>query len=86
VRKMKGGRTLGYKPYSAGDMKHVGWCLNNNIGVCAIPDWKTPTAWNIIVRIGTTYHPDPKGYTAPDAINKIYEYYEYYYKKGIQHT
>jgi len=81
LKKRKGGRYLGRVSYTNENMKHVSWCLNNGIGICAIPDWSTPNLWTVIVRMNDVYRHDPKTYKASEALNKMYEYYEYYYNK-----
>lgn len=81
IKRRKGSRHLGHVPYTDENMKHVGWCLSNGIGVSAVPDWTTPKTWIVTVRMNDTLHPDPAPYNATEALEKMYEYYEYYYSK-----
>ena len=68
--------------WSPDEMKKVGWCLNNNIAISCMPDWKSnQDEWFIDIKINKNIHRDPKTYTNDTVKNKICEYYEYYYDK-----
>jgi hypothetical protein len=77
----KGGRYLNLHPYTDENMKHVSWCFSNGIGICAVPDWTTSNLWTVIIRMNNAYSSDPKAYEATEALDKVYEYYAYYYNK-----
>ena len=63
------------------EMKVIGWCLQNNIGVSISPDWKDEyTRWQIEININGKVHTDPKRYNG-NVLEKMYEYYKYYYDK-----
>ena len=64
------------KSWSQEEMKIIGWCLNENIGVSISPDWK------VEIRINKgSWKRDPKDYEYKEAMKKMYEYYKYYYDK-----
>ena len=68
--------------WSSNEMKKVGWCIKNNIAISCMPDWKNDQdKWIIDIRINKNTHKDPNTYTSDAVLNKIYEYYEYYYDK-----
>ena len=68
--------------WSPDEMKKVGWCIENNIAISCMPDWKNDSdKWIIDIRINKNTHKDPSTYTNDAVLNKIYEYYEYYYDK-----
>jgi hypothetical protein len=77
----KGGRNAGSIPYTFDDMKRVGWCLDNNIRVCVIPNWKTAKMWMVQITVKGAIRTDPVDYTDEQALIKMYEYYKYYYDK-----
>ena len=63
------------------EMKVIGWCLQNNIGVSISPDWKDDfNRWQIEININGKVHTDPKRYNG-NVLEKMYEYYKYYYDK-----
>ena len=63
------------------EMKVIGWCLQNNIGVGISPDWKNDmNKWQIDISINGNVHTDPKRYNG-NVLEKMYEYYKYYYDK-----
>ena len=83
--KKQKGRTAGSHPYTANDMKRVGWCHNKGIFVAVTPSWKeSMDDWKVEIRINGRTHLDPKTYNGYDAQTKMYEYYKYYYDKKIQ--
>tara|TARA_X000001382_G_C3102097_1_gene157071 strand:- start:408 stop:695 length:288 start_codon:yes stop_codon:yes gene_type:complete len=64
------------------EMKIIGWCLNKNIGVSIMPDWKHElNDWQIDIEINKKTFTDPNRYKDNDVLNKVVEYYKYYYNK-----
>ena len=64
------------------EMKVIGWCLQNNIGVSISPDWKVSlNRWKIEININGKIHIDPNRYESNIVYNKFNEYYKYYYDK-----
>ena len=80
-QKAKTGKSPGYHPYTHQDMKRVGWCLDKNIKIAVIPNWKVTGEWQIELNIKKNIHLDPAIYTTAKAYEKMYEYYKYYYDK-----
>ena len=77
TKKKKGGSL--YYPYTREDMKRVGWCLNKNIHVAVSPG---ETKWKVEIRINKgNWNKDPGIYEHSEAMEKMYEYYKYYYDK-----
>ena len=81
-------RTKGKKAPTRGwtdeEMKIIGWCLNKNIGVSIMPDWKNElNPWQIDIQINNSIHTDPNRYEGDEVLDKVYEYYKYYYEKHI---
>ena len=79
-------KTVGRKPITKSwfpkEMKIIGWCLNNNISVSCMPDWKNDQSkWLIDIKINKNTYTDPNTYEDETVLNKIYEYYKYYYDK-----
>ena len=69
------------KMWSAEEMKVIGWCLQNNIGIGISPDWKDDfQRWQIEININGKVHTDPNRYNG-NVLDKMYEYYKYYYDK-----
>ena len=69
------------KVWSTEEMKVIGWCLQNNIGVSISPDWKDDLQrWQIEININGKVHTDPNRYNG-NVLDKMYEYYKYYYDK-----
>ena len=82
--KKQKGRTAGSHPYTANDMKRVGWCHGKDIFVAVTPSWEeSMDDWKVEIRINGRIHLDPKTYSGYDAQTKMYEYYKYYYDKNI---
>lgn len=77
----KGGRSAGVIPYTTENIKHVSWCLDNNIGISVIPNWKSARSWMVQISIKSTVSTDPVDYTDEQALVKMYTYYKYYYDK-----
>ena len=70
------------RQWSKGEMKVIGWCLNNNISIGISPDWKNNTnRWQIDININGNNHNDPSRYNDDQILEKKYEYYKYYYDK-----
>ena len=81
-RKKKGlGRAPEAIPYTDDNMKHVAWCMNNNIVVGFSPLWDTEDQWQIDIQINATVSVDPNTYSDDEVMAKVYEYYKYYYDK-----
>ena len=77
-KKAAKGRSPGQHPYTPEDMKRVGWCMNKNIKIAVIP---SGMEWQVELNINNKIHLDPKKYEGKEAIEKMYEYYKYYYDK-----
>ena len=70
------------RQWSENEMKIIGWCLNNNISISIIPDWKDDMSrWQINISINGKTHADPNRYYNDNVYNKVNEYYKYYYDK-----
>ena len=81
--KKSAGRKPTDRPWLTSEMKVVAWCLNNNISISCMPDWENSgTKWLIDIKINRNTHRDPNVYEDEDVLNKIYEYYKYYYDKN----
>ena len=75
-------KRLPRKLWSNDEMKVVGWCLQNKIGVGISPDWKHDlNKWQIDISINGNVHTDPNRYDDEVVLNKLYQYYKYYYDK-----
>ena len=71
-----------HKVWKENEMKVIGWCLQNKIGVGISPDWKDEmTRWQIEININDKIHTDPSRYDDETVLNKLYQYYKYYYDK-----
>ena len=69
------------KLWSKDEMKVIGWCLQNKIGVGISPDWNDDLQrWQIEININGKVHTDPNRYNG-NILDKMYEYYKYYYDK-----
>ena len=76
------GRSPKPRSWSNNDMKIVGWCLNKNIGISIMPDWKSEiNNWKINIEINKKTFTDPERYEDDQVLDKVYEYYKYYYNK-----
>jgi|TARA_R100000501_G_C2596134_1_gene94619 hypothetical protein len=81
--KKQKGRNAGKHPYTKEDMRRVGWCMQKNILIAVIPNWKGGfDDWRVEIKINGKIHLDPKTYNGYDAQTKMYEYYKYYYDKN----
>ena len=70
------------KLWSNDEMKVIGWGLQNKIGVGITPDWKHDmNKWQIEISINNNMHIDPNKYDDDNVLDKLYEYYKYYYDK-----
>ena len=64
------------------EMKIIGWCLNKKIEISIMPDWKNEiNNWQIDIKINKNIHTDPNRYEDDTVLDKVYEYYKYYYNK-----
>lgn len=76
--KKKKGASL-YYPYTREDMKRVNWCLEKNIEVAVSPGHPN---WKVEIRMNKgDWKRDPGVYEHEEAMEKLYEYYKYYYDK-----
>ena len=70
------------KVWDKHEMKVIGWCLSKNINIGISPDWKHElNKWQIDISINGNIHTDPNRYDDEVVLNKLYEYYKYYYDK-----
>ena len=70
------------KTWTIEEMKIIGWCLNNNIGVAISPDWKDHLIrWKVDININGKIHTDPSRYENDVVYDKVNKYYKYYYDK-----
>ena len=58
------------------------WCVNNNIGICVLPDWSNSGKWLVEITMNEKVTVDPNNYNGVEALNKMYEYCKYYYDKN----
>ena len=71
-----------HKVWKENEMKVIGWCLQNKIGIGISPDWKDEMIrWQIEININDKIHTDPSRYDDETVLNKLYQYYKYYYDK-----
>ena len=79
-------KTAPTRMWDENEMKIVGWCLNKNIGISIMPDWKNDlNNWQIEITINKNTHIDPKRYD-DNVLDKVMEYYNYYYNKYKSNT
>ena len=70
------------KTWGDDEMKIIGWCLNKKIEISIMPDWKDQlNNWKIYIKINKNIHTDPNRYEDDTVLDKVYEYYKYYYNK-----
>ena len=70
------------KTWTIEEMKIIGWCLNNNIGVGVSPDWKDHLIrWRVDININGKIYTDPSRYEDDVVYDKVNKYYKYYYDK-----
>ena len=70
------------RQWSKDEMRVIGWCLNNNISIGIIPDWKgNVNRWQIDININKKTYTYPHQYDNDVVYNKVNEYYKYYYDK-----
>ena len=70
------------RSWSESEMKIIGWCLNKKIEISIMPDWKNEiNNWQIDIKINKNIHTDPNRYEDDSVLDKVYEYYKYYYNK-----
>ena len=75
-------RTAPTKSWDENEMKIVGWCLNKKIEISIMPDWKSElNNWQIDIKINKKIFTDPNRYEDDTVLDKVYEYYKYYYNK-----
>ena len=64
------------------EMKIIGWCLNKKIEIRIMPDWKDQlNNWKIDIKINKKIFTDPNRYENDQVLDKVMEYYKYYYNK-----
>tara|TARA_R100000234_G_scaffold103367_1_gene72820 strand:- start:472 stop:738 length:267 start_codon:yes stop_codon:yes gene_type:complete len=72
------------KTWGDDEMKIIGWCLNKKIEISIMPDWKDQlNNWKIDIKINKKIFTDPNRYEDDKVLDKVYEYYKYYYEKYI---
>jgi len=72
------------KTWSESEMKIIGWCLNKKIEISIMPDWKSElNNWQVDIKINKKIFTDPNRYEDDKVLDKVYEYYKYYYEKHI---
>ena len=72
------------RSWSDDEMKIIGWCLNKKIEISIMPDWKSElNNWQIDIKINKKIFTDPNRYEDNKVLDKVYEYYKYYYEKYI---
>ena len=72
------------KTWGDNEMKIIGWCLNKKIEISIMPDWKDQlNNWKIDIKINKKIFTDPNRYEDDKVLDKVYEYYKYYYEKYI---
>ena len=77
-------RTPPKRTWTLEEMKIIGWCLNKKIEISIMPDWKDQlNNWKIDIKINKKIHTDPNRYEDDKVLDKVYEYYKYYYEKHI---
>lgn len=82
LKKLKHGKTPGVlRGYTAENIKHVCWCMDNSISIAVVPNWKSSPYWMVELKVNGNVNTDPADYSGEDALRKMYEYYEYYYNK-----
>ena len=70
------------KTWGDDEMKIIGWCLNKKIEISIMPDWKDQlNNWKIDIKINKKIFTDPNRYEDDQILDKVYEYYKYYYEK-----
>ena len=72
------GRKPGTHSYTLQDIKRIIWCMKKGIKIAVIP---SGTEWQVELNINNKVHLDPKIYKDKEAMEKMYEYYKYYYDK-----
>jgi hypothetical protein len=77
-------RTAPTRSWGDDEMKIIGWCLNKKIEISIMPDWKDQlNDWQIDIKINKKIFTDPNRYEDDKVLDKVYEYYKYYYEKYI---
>ena len=71
------------RPWKESELKIIGWCMRKKILISTTPDWKDDlNRWIVHININGRIHDDPKRYNDEEALEKMYEYYKYYYDKN----
>ena len=71
------------RPWKESELKIIGWCMRKKILISTTPDWKDDlNRWIVHININSRIHDDPKRYNDEEALEKMYEYYKYYYDRG----
>ena len=72
-----------FLPQSKESIDAIIWCLENNIKVHLNPVWENnlKELFKVEILINNTSHVDPNEYEPKEAVEKMYEYYKYYYNK-----
>tara|TARA_R100001480_G_scaffold118690_1_gene117892 strand:+ start:611 stop:865 length:255 start_codon:yes stop_codon:yes gene_type:complete len=62
--------------------KAMRWCINNGIRIYPKPTERgTPSRWWLIIEINNRINQSPEEYPRNKVWEKLYEFYNYYYKK-----
>ena len=71
------------RPWKESELKIIGWCMRKKILISTTPDWKDDlNRWIVHININGRIHDDPNRYKDEEALEKMYEYYKYYYDKN----
>ena len=64
------------------ELKSYNWCFSNKILIGPVPLWGHDYGkWTVEIKLGDKVHEDPGRYTKWEAMEKVYEYCDYYYNK-----
>ena len=81
--KKSAGKKPAVRSWTDKEIKIIGWCMRKNIHISTTPDWKDDlNRWIIHININGRIHDDPNRYKDEEALEKMYEYYKYYYDKN----
>ena len=80
--KKSAGKKPAERSWKDSELKIIGWCMRKKILISTTPDWKEDlNRWIVHININGRIHDDPKRYSDKEALEKMYEYYKYYYDK-----
>ena len=73
-----------YPKHEREDLTSYSWCFNNGIKIGPIPLWdKDYGKWTVEITMNGKKSTDPNRYEDDKVLDKVYEYYKYYYEKYI---